>query len=79
MILGQNGFFVSPGDSVAVIAANCCKCIPYFQQHGIKGFARSMPTCTAIDRVGKQMKVECFETPTGLYGVAFENDYKQGT
>ena len=67
MILGQNGFFVSPGDSVAVIAANCDKCIPYFKKHGVKGFARSMPTCTAIDRVSKMMGVECFETPTGWF------------
>ena len=64
MILGQNGFFVTPSDSVAVIADNA-KCIPYFVKTGLKGVARSMPTSAAIDRVGKQMGVECFETPTG--------------
>ncbi|XP_068675965.1 phosphoglucomutase-1-like [Montipora foliosa] len=64
MILGQNGFFVTPSDSVAVIADNA-KCIPYFVKTGLKGVARSMPTSAAIDRVGKEMGVECFETPTG--------------
>ncbi|XP_060702072.1 phosphoglucomutase-like protein 5 [Hemiscyllium ocellatum] len=64
MILGRNGFFVNPSDSVAVIAANIC-CIPYFQKTGIRGFARSMPTSTALDRVGKVMKIPVYETPTG--------------
>uniref|UniRef100_A0A3B1ISV3 Phosphoglucomutase 5 n=1 Tax=Astyanax mexicanus TaxID=7994 RepID=A0A3B1ISV3_ASTMX len=43
MILGQNGFFVNPSDSLAVMAANL-SCVPYFRQVGIRGFARSMPT-----------------------------------
>ena len=64
MILGQNGFFVTPSDSVAVIADNAM-CIPYFVKTGLKGVARSMPTSAAIDRVGQKMGVECFETPTG--------------
>ena len=42
MIIGK-GFFVSPSDSVAVIAANATACIPYFSD-GLKGLARSMPT-----------------------------------
>ncbi|KAB0362366.1 hypothetical protein FD754_006522 [Muntiacus muntjak] len=49
MILGQNGFFVSPSDSLAIIAANL-SCIPYFRQMGVRGFGRSMPTSTALDR-----------------------------
>lgn len=49
MILGKNGFFVTPSDSVAVIADNIF-CIPYFQRTGVRGFARSMPTSTALDR-----------------------------
>ncbi len=49
MIMGENGFFVNPSDSLAVMAANL-SCIPYFSQRGIRGFARSMPTSTAIDR-----------------------------
>ena len=64
MILGQNGFFVTPSDSVAVIADNAT-CIPYFVKTGLKGVARSMPTSAAIDRVGQKLGVECFEVPTG--------------
>lgn len=64
MILGKNGFFVSPSDSVAVIADNIF-CIPYFQQTGVRGFARSMPTSAALDRVAKATKIDLYETPTG--------------
>ncbi|XP_072297240.1 phosphoglucomutase-1-like [Eucyclogobius newberryi] len=64
MILGRNGFFVSPSDSVAVIADNIFS-IPYFQQTGVRGFARSMPTSAALDRVAKATKIELYETPTG--------------
>ncbi|CAF97598.1 unnamed protein product, partial [Tetraodon nigroviridis] len=49
MVLGKHGFFVNPSDSVAVIADNIF-CIPYFQQTGVRGFARSMPTSAALDR-----------------------------
>ena len=49
MVLGKNGFFVSPCDPLAVIAANT-DCIKYFQKTGVKGFARSMPTSGALDR-----------------------------
>lgn len=49
MILGENGFFVNPSDSVAIMAANL-SAIPYFRQMGVKGFARSMATSTALDR-----------------------------
>ncbi|XP_011825584.1 PREDICTED: phosphoglucomutase-like protein 5 [Mandrillus leucophaeus] len=64
MILGQNGFFVSPSDSLAIIAANL-PCIPYFRQMGVRGFGRSMPTSMALDRVAKSMKVPVYETPAG--------------
>nr|XP_054365514.1 phosphoglucomutase-like protein 5 [Mirounga angustirostris] len=64
MILGRNGFFVSPSDSLAIIAANL-SCIPYFRQMGVRGFGRSMPTSTALDRVAKSMKVPVYETPAG--------------
>lgn len=50
MILGQKAFFVTPSDSVAVIADNT-DTIPYFKKHGVKGLARSMPTGCAIDRL----------------------------
>uniref|UniRef100_A0A3P9HA79 Phosphoglucomutase-1 n=1 Tax=Oryzias latipes TaxID=8090 RepID=A0A3P9HA79_ORYLA len=62
MILGKHGFFVTPCDSLAVIADNIF-CIPYFQQSGVRGFARSMPTSTALDRVAKATKIEIYETP----------------
>uniref|UniRef100_A0A8C7H0Y5 Phosphoglucomutase 5 n=1 Tax=Oncorhynchus kisutch TaxID=8019 RepID=A0A8C7H0Y5_ONCKI len=64
MILGENGFFVNPSDSLAVMAANL-SCIPYFRQLGLKGFARSMATSTALDSVAKALKVALYETPTG--------------
>ncbi|XP_077375757.1 phosphoglucomutase-1-like [Festucalex cinctus] len=64
MILGKHGLFVAPSDSVAVIADNIF-CIPYFQHQGVRGFARSMPTSTALDRVAKATKIELYETPTG--------------
>ncbi|MBK1631490.1 alpha-D-glucose phosphate-specific phosphoglucomutase [Thiohalocapsa halophila] len=62
MILGQ-GFFVTPSDSLAVLAANA-HLAPGYKQ-GIAGVARSMPTSQAADRVAEELGVECFETPTG--------------
>ncbi|XP_078485856.1 phosphoglucomutase-1-like [Ciona intestinalis] len=64
MIIGKNGFFVSPCDSLAVIAANH-EAIPYFRKHKVSGFARSMPTSAAVDHVAKDLGMEMFETPTG--------------
>ncbi|CAG9464436.1 unnamed protein product [Pedinophyceae sp. YPF-701] len=63
MILGKR-FFVTPSDSVAIIAANAQACIPYFKD-GVKGLARSMPTSGALDRVAKEMGLQFFEVPTG--------------
>eukprot|EP00529_Nitzschia_sp_RCC80_P003910 CAMPEP_0113488660 /NCGR_PEP_ID=MMETSP0014_2-20120614/26131_1 /TAXON_ID=2857 /ORGANISM="Nitzschia sp." /LENGTH=1056 /DNA_ID=CAMNT_0000382379 /DNA_START=72 /DNA_END=3242 /DNA_ORIENTATION=- /assembly_acc=CAM_ASM_000159 len=64
MILGTK-FFVSPSDSLAIIAANANK-IPYFKaQGGLKAVARSMPTSGAVDRVAKDLNFDLFETPTG--------------
>lgn len=62
MILGK-GFFVTPSDSVALIAANA-NSIPYFRS-GLKGVARSMPTGGALDRVAKDLEIELHEVPTG--------------
>ena len=62
MILGRN-FFVTPSDSLAVIAANATLAPGYAQ--GIAGIARSMPTSAAADRVAEKLGVPCFETPTG--------------
>ncbi|XP_060533837.1 phosphoglucomutase [Cylas formicarius] len=64
MILGKNAFFVTPSDSLAVLANNL-ECIPYFKKHGIHGFARSMPTAAAVDRVAAKLGKEIFEVPTG--------------
>lgn len=49
MIIGNKAFFVTPSDSLAVLANNL-GCIPYFQKNGVNGFARSMPTAAAVDR-----------------------------
>lgn len=64
MILGKNAFFVTPSDSLAVIANNL-ECIPYFKKNGVHGFARSMPTAAAVDRVAAKLNKEMFEVPTG--------------
>ncbi|KAF2537553.1 hypothetical protein F2Q68_00021332 [Brassica cretica] len=63
MVLG-NKFFVTPSDSVAIIAANAQEAIPYFRA-GPKGLARSMPTSGALDRVAEKLKLPFFEVPTG--------------
>lgn len=63
MILGRR-FFVTPSDSVAMIAANAQAAIPYFQA-GPKGLARSMPTSGALDRVAEKLNLPFFEVPTG--------------
>ena len=64
MVLG-NRFFVTPSDSVAIIAAWAQRCIPYFKKTGLKGVARSMPTSGALDRVAEKLGVPFFEVPTG--------------
>ncbi|GKV05063.1 hypothetical protein SLEP1_g17111 [Rubroshorea leprosula] len=63
MILGKR-FFVTPSDSVAIIAANAQEAIPYFK-NGPKGLARSMPTSGALDRVAEKLNLPFFEVPTG--------------
>lgn len=62
MILGRN-FFVTPSDSLAIMAANAHH-IPGYS-NGLSGVARSMPTSCAVDRVAEQLDVPCYETPTG--------------
>ncbi|PIA15743.1 Phosphoglucomutase, first 3 domain-containing protein [Coemansia reversa NRRL 1564] len=65
MILSHD-WFVTPSDSVAVIAHYATECIPYFKSTGIRGLARSMPTSCAIDRVAKAKGItSLFEVPTG--------------
>jgi len=62
LIIGK-GCFVSPSDSLAVIAANAHLAPGY--AGGIAGVARSMPTSGAADRVARKLGVNVFETPTG--------------
>lgn len=62
MILGK-GIYVTPSDSLAVLAANAHLAPAY--ERGIAGIARSMPTSAACDRVADAYGIECFETPTG--------------
>ncbi len=62
MIMGSQ-FFVTPSDSLAVLAANA-HLLPGYKD-GLRGVARSMPTSQAVDRVAEAMGIECFETPTG--------------
>lgn len=63
MIYGAQSF-VSPGDSLAIIAHHA-KLIPYFQKQGVYGLARSMPTSGAVDLVAKKQGLKCYEVPTG--------------
>ena len=62
LIIGRN-MFVSPSDSLALLAANAT-CAPAYAK-GLSGVARSMPTSGAVDRVATALGIECFETPTG--------------
>lgn len=63
MILGPR-MMVSPGDSLAVMAANAHH-IPAFKERGLVGVARSMPTSRAVDRVAARLGIPLYETPTG--------------
>ncbi len=62
MILGR-GLVISPGDSLAVMAAHADK-IPGYRD-GLAGVARSMPTSRAVDKVAERLGIRCYETPTG--------------
>ncbi|MFL0693193.1 MAG: alpha-D-glucose phosphate-specific phosphoglucomutase [Agrobacterium tumefaciens] len=62
MVVGK-GMFVTPSDSLAMIAANAT-CAPGYRQ-GIAGIARSMPTSAAADRVAEKLGIGMYETPTG--------------
>jgi phosphoglucomutase len=62
MIVGR-GAYVTPSDSLAVIAANANLAPGYAQ--GLAGVARSMPTSAALDRVAEARGLPCYATPTG--------------
>ncbi len=62
LVIGR-GQFVTPSDSLAIIAANAHLAPGY--KGGIAGVARSMPTSRAADRVAEKLKIGLYETPTG--------------
>ena len=62
MIVGR-GLYVTPSDSLAVLAANAHLAPGYTD--GLAGVARSMPTSGASDRVAAKLGIASFETPTG--------------
>ncbi|MBV9290575.1 MAG: alpha-D-glucose phosphate-specific phosphoglucomutase [Hyphomicrobiales bacterium] len=62
LILGR-GIYVTPSDSLAIIAANA-HCAPGYRGK-VAGVARSMPTSAAADRVAARLGVRAYETPTG--------------
>ncbi|WP_170971315.1 MULTISPECIES: alpha-D-glucose phosphate-specific phosphoglucomutase [Mesorhizobium] len=62
MIVGK-GMFVTPSDSLALIAANATLAPGY--KRGLAGIARSMPTSAAADRVAEKLGIGMYETPTG--------------
>ena len=62
MVVGA-GIYVSPSDSLAVLAANAHLAPGYTK--GLAGVARSMPTSAAADRVAAALGIASYETPTG--------------
>ena len=62
MVVGKNTY-VSPSDSLAVLAANAHLAPGY--KDGIAGVARSMPTSAAADLVADAKGIGKYETPTG--------------
>lgn len=62
LIIGK-GIFVTPSDSLAMLAANAHLAPGY--SGGLKGIARSMPTSGAADRVAEKLGIGIYETPTG--------------
>ena len=62
LIIGR-GRFVTPSDSLAMLAANAHLAPGY--RAGLKGIARSMPTSAAADRVAAKLGIGSYETPTG--------------
>ena len=73
MIMGDY-FFVTPSDSLAVIAANS-HLIPAYK-NGLKGIGRSMPTSQAADLVAQKLDIPHYETPTGwkFFGNLLDDD-----
>lgn len=72
LIIGR-GIFVTPSDSLAMLAANAHLAPGY--KDGIKGIARSMPTSAAADRVAEKLGIGIYETPTGwkFFGILLDH------
>jgi len=62
LVIGR-GRFVTPSDSLAMLAANAHLAPAY--AGGLRGIARSMPTSAAADRVAASLGIPAHETPTG--------------
>ncbi|MDF1586191.1 alpha-D-glucose phosphate-specific phosphoglucomutase [Marinimicrococcus flavescens] len=62
-LIHGKGLYVTPSDSLAVLAANAHLAPGYAK--GLAGVARSMPTSRAVDRVAEKLGIACHETPTG--------------
>jgi len=62
LIIGK-GIFVTPSDSLAMLAANASLAPGYSK--GLAGIARSMPTSAAADKVAEKLGIGMYETPTG--------------
>ena len=73
LIIGK-GQFVTPSDSLAMLAANAHLAPGY--KGGLSGIARSMPTSGAADRVADKLGIACYETPTGwkFFGTLLDAD-----
>eukprot|EP00308_Calcidiscus_leptoporus_P021431 CAMPEP_0119359354 /NCGR_PEP_ID=MMETSP1334-20130426/7261_1 /TAXON_ID=127549 /ORGANISM="Calcidiscus leptoporus, Strain RCC1130" /LENGTH=635 /DNA_ID=CAMNT_0007374013 /DNA_START=99 /DNA_END=2006 /DNA_ORIENTATION=+ len=80
MILGKR-FFVTPSDSVAIIAAHA-HALPWLAKlGGLRALARSMPTSAALDRVAQALGLPLYETPTGwkFFGNLMDSELLGGT
>jgi phosphoglucomutase len=73
LIIGR-GRFVTPSDSLAMLAANAHLAPGY--KAGLRGIARSMPTSAAADRVAEKLGIGSYETPTGwkFFGTLLDAD-----
>ncbi len=63
LIIGR-GIFVTPSDSLAILAANANLAPGY--SGGLAGIARSMPTSGAADRVAEKRGIGIYETADRL-------------
>ena len=81
LIIGK-GRFVTPSDSLAMLAANAHLAPGYVR--GLAGVARSMPTSAAADRVADALGIGKYETPTGwkffgnLLDAGFAEEHARG-